>query len=79
MGFPSYYFRNGYRRIKRFIAWFPVLWKDEDWDSAYLFEIMLFKISYMRQEMERDKRHVGYQRNVQDIKIAEELLKRIAF
>lgn len=76
---PFCYFRSGYRRLKRFFIWFPVLWRDEDWDSAYLFEIMRFKISRIRKEIEKNKRHVGYEKNVRDMKVAEELLRRFAF
>lgn len=57
-------FRTGKRRIVRFIAWFPVLWKDEDWSEHYLYEIMRFKISRIRKELDKNKRHVGYEKNV---------------
>lgn len=53
------HFRSRYRRIHRLIAWIPVLWKDEDWDPAYLFEVLRFKISRMRREIERNKRHMS--------------------
>ncbi len=75
----SSYFRSGYRRVKRIIAWIPVLWKDEDWDPAYLFEILRFKIFRMRQEIEKNKRHIGYEKTVRDMKIAESLLARMGF
>ncbi len=78
MGLPSY-FRNGYRRIKRIVAWIPILWKDEDWDHSYLFELLRFKISRMRQEIEKNKRHQGYEKHVRDMKIAETLLARMGF
>ncbi len=74
-----YYFRNGYRRIKRFIVWFPILWKDEDWDNAYLFEIMRFKISRMRQEIASNQRHLCWEKKVRAMQTAEELLKRNGF
>lgn len=35
------------RKIKRIIAWLLVLWEDEDWDHAYLFRILRFKLSSM--------------------------------
>ena len=73
------YLKCGYRRAKRFFAWFPIIWKDEDWDSAYLFEIMRFKISRIREEIEKNKRHIGYEKDVRDMKVAENLLHRIAF
>ncbi|OJU79655.1 MAG: hypothetical protein BGO10_02170 [Chlamydia sp. 32-24] len=76
---PRIWIRRSIRRIKRFIAWFPIIWKDEDWDSAYLFEIMRFKISRIRQEIEHNKRHIGYEKHVQQMHVTEELLKRISF
>lgn len=74
----SGFFRTSYRRIKRLIDWFPVIWRDEDWDSAYLFEIMRFKISCIRKEIEKNQRHVGCERDIHNMKIAEELLRRNA-
>lgn len=74
----SGYFRRGWRRIKRYIAWFPILWKDEDWDYAYFFEIMRFKISRIRKATEKNKIYVGYEENVKQMKVAEELLRRVA-
>jgi len=76
---PWYYFRSGYRRIKRFIAWFPIIWHDEDWDYAYLFKIMQFKISRIRKEVEKNQRHLNWEKDVRDMKVAEELLSRIGF
>lgn len=75
----AYLFRNGWNRLKRFIAWFPIIWRDEDWDSAYLYEIMRFKISRIRKELEAGARHVGYENDIRNMKIAEELLKRQSF
>ena len=50
-----HYFRSGYRRIKRLIAWFPIIWKDEDWQHEYLFKIMQFKISRLRKSINENK------------------------
>lgn len=77
--FPVYWCRSGKRRLKRLIAWFPVIWNDEDWDSAYLYEIMRFKISRIRKEMTKNKRHKSWDRDVKNMIVAEELLKRAGF
>lgn len=45
--FRIYYF------IKRVIAYLPLLWKDQDWDSVYLLDMMKFKLSRMRKLHER--------------------------
>jgi len=67
------------RRIQHLYTWFPIIWKDEDWDCVYLFEIMRFKISRMRKNIQKNKRHVGYAKVSQDMRIVELLLERHAF
>lgn len=32
------------RGIKNLIYWLPIIWKDRNWDSHYIFEIMMHKI-----------------------------------
>jgi len=76
---PIHYFRSGYRRIERFKAWFPILWHDEDWEPEYLFKIMRFKISRMREQMDRNKIIMNYKKYVRQMKVAEELLHRFEF
>jgi hypothetical protein len=36
-----YDFING---VKNLWKWFPVIWKDRDWDSGYIFDILIHKI-----------------------------------
>jgi hypothetical protein len=40
----KYYFKMFRTSIKNLIYWFPVIWKDRNWDSHYIFEIMMHKI-----------------------------------
>lgn len=68
-----------YRRIHRFIVWFPVIWKDEDWDHVYLYEIMRFKISRMRKQIEKNKGHLDWEKTAKGMRIAEILLERQSF
>ncbi len=37
-------FREFSRNIKNLIRWFPVIWKDRDWDDHYIWEILKFKL-----------------------------------
>jgi hypothetical protein len=32
------------RGIKNLWRWFPVIWKDRDWDDHYIFEVLKFKV-----------------------------------
>ena len=36
--------KNG---IKNLIKWFPIVWRDRDWDEAYLLTVMEFKFKNM--------------------------------
>jgi hypothetical protein len=38
------YFINS---IKNLIKWFPIIWRDRDWDSVYIEEMLLFKLNNM--------------------------------
>lgn len=66
-----------WRRVKRFIAWTPILWQDEDWDAESLYRIMRFKISRIRNTIEENMRHGGDDIIIKEMKQAEFLLRRI--
>jgi hypothetical protein len=36
--------RMFFRKVKNMIRWFPIIWKDEDWDDHFIFEILKFKL-----------------------------------
>lgn len=36
--------RMFFRKVKNLFRWFPIIWKDEDWDDYYIFEILKFKL-----------------------------------
>ena len=39
--------RNIKYGIQNLIKWFPVIWKDRDWDHYYLYQILEFKLDQM--------------------------------
>ena len=39
-----YYPHNFIAGIKNLIAWFPIIWKDRNWDQGYIFDVLKFKI-----------------------------------
>jgi hypothetical protein len=40
----KYLYRNFIIGIKNIIYWLPIIWKDRNWDSHYIFEIMKHKL-----------------------------------
>ncbi len=41
------FFRSIKYGIKNLITWFPIIWKDRDWDHWYLYKILRFKLIQM--------------------------------
>ena len=39
-----YKIKQFFRRIYNLYRWFPIIWKDQDWDHSYIFEIFKFKL-----------------------------------
>src|SRR5690625_5293421 len=40
-------YRNVIYGIRNIIKWFPIIWKDRDWDEYYLMKILSFKLGEM--------------------------------
>lgn len=53
----SCFLRKFCRFIKRMFRWIPVLWKQEEWDSHYIYDLLIFKIKEIRKSIEEDTWH----------------------
>jgi hypothetical protein len=40
------------KKLQRIAAWLPILWKDEDWDQAYMVRMIQFKLRRMAKVLE---------------------------
>ena len=65
------------RRIINLISWFPVIWKDEQWDAYYIEKILLHKIKRVRKYTEKRQFYVGWENDVKWMKKCEYLLTMI--
>jgi hypothetical protein len=68
------YFITG---VKNIFRWGPTLYKDKDWDSWYIYNILQKKIEYQRQEIINANRHTDIDRDNRDMTIALNLLERV--
>jgi hypothetical protein len=66
-----------YYGIKNLITWFPVIWKDRDWDDYYILEILKFKINKTANSFEKKQRFVGWEDQVRYMRICEKLITLI--
>jgi hypothetical protein len=68
------YVIEGFKNIWR---WLPIVWKDRDWDSDYIFNPLKFKIQNTADYIEKNKRFVGWEDEVRYMRICVKLIDRI--
>ena len=65
---------QGFRNLYK---WFPIVWKDRDWDDHFIFEALKFKLKNTANYFEEKQRFVGWEDEVKYIRICEKLITRI--
>ena len=72
-----YIHKNIVRGIKNMWYWTPVIWKDRNWDSDFLLEIVKFKISKMSKSHGKVMPYVGFERNVEVMNTVVKLIDKV--
>lgn len=70
------FFRNLFIGFHNLIEWFPVIWKDRDWDKDYIMEILIYKMKRNRQYM-IDHGHVINENQIHTLTECIELLEKV--
>jgi hypothetical protein len=68
------YFKQG---VKNIIYWFPVIWKDRDWDSHYIFEILKHKLKAQAKYIGDRDFHTRAKLDAKRMKLCVSLIKKI--
>lgn len=63
--------------IKNIIKWSPILWKDRDWDHYFIIDTLRFKIANTAKYIEKNKRYVGWERDVERMNLAVRLIDKM--
>jgi hypothetical protein len=72
-----YKIRQFYRRIYNLYRWFPIIWKDQDWDDHYIWEIWKFKLRNQAEYIGNKNRHVKAKRDAEIMLLCARLMDRI--
>lgn len=72
--YPYYDFKQG---IKNLIKWFPVIWKDRNWDHDFIFGILKFKLKNTAEYIEKRGFHVNAQYDADKMKLCIRLIEKI--
>ena len=63
--------------IKNLIRWFPIIWKDKDWDNHFIWEILKFKLTNQADYISKHDRHTLAQYDASRMRLCVKLIERI--
>jgi hypothetical protein len=72
-----YKIKQFFRNIKNLIRWFPIIWKDRDWDDHFIFEILKFKLKNQAKYIGYHDRHVSAKRDAEIMILCVRLIEKI--
>lgn len=72
-----YRIRLFFRRIYNLYRWFPIIWKDQDWDTHYIWEILKFKLTNQANYISERDRHTRAQHDAKMMRLCVKLINKI--
>jgi hypothetical protein len=63
--------------ISNLWAWLPIIWKDRDWDSWFIYQIIEFKLRRQSNYIGRKDRHTRAQEDAKDMLICADLINKV--
>ena len=72
-----YYHKDIYNGVKNLIKWFPIIWRDRDWDSYYIFRILEHKLKSQAKYIGDRDIHVSAKRDAEIMLTCVRLMERV--
>jgi len=72
-----YKVKQFFKRIYNVIRWLPIIWKDQDWDDFYIFEILKFKLKNQAEYIGHHDRHMSAKRDAEIMMLCVRLIEKI--
>jgi hypothetical protein len=72
-----YRIKQFFRRIHNLYRWFPIIWKDQDWDDHYIFEILKFKLTNQSKYIGKHDRHTCAKRDAEMMMLCVRLIEKV--
>jgi hypothetical protein len=72
-----YRIKRFFRRIHNLYRWFPIIWKDQDWDDHYIFEILKFKLTNQSKHIGKHDRHTCAKRDAEIMMLCVRLIEKV--
>ena len=72
-----YLFYSFKRGVKNIIYWVPIIWRDRNWDSHYIFEILKHKLILQSNYISKNDRHTLAQYDAKNMRLCVKLIKLV--
>lgn len=72
-----HYIKNFIRSLKNLWVWFPIIWKDRNWDYYYFFVLLEKKLKLMKEQFEKECKYMDVDEVVEEINVVLEPLHRL--
>ena len=70
-----YYHKDFTRGVKNLWRWFPVIWKDRDYDGHYIFEVIRVKLEHQAKHIGDRDIHTTAKRDAEKMRLVAKLIK----
>ena len=72
-----YKVKQFFQRVYNVIRWLPIIWKDQDWDDFYIFEILKFKLKNQAKYIGYHDRHTTAKRDAEIMMLCVRLIEKV--
>lgn len=72
-----YIIPNITKGIKNLIKWFPIVWKDRDFDHQFIFDVLEFKLDKQSKYLRSKDRHVSTLRDTEKMDLCVRLIGKV--
>ena len=74
----KYLHKEIYRGIKNLIYWFPIIWRDRDWDSSNIYSILATKIEKQARYIDKYGYHLNAKRDAEVMMVCVRLIRKVS-
>ena len=72
-----YYHKDFQNGVKNLIRWFPIIWRDRDWDTSYIWNLYIQKLKFQSKYISTENRHTTAKRDAEVMITCVRLMERI--
>jgi hypothetical protein len=73
-----YKVRQFFKRFYNLYRWLPIIWKDQDWDQHYIYEILKFKLENQARYIGDNNRHLNAKRYAEIMRLCCKLIDKVS-